>query len=87
MSASTISELNKKAYVHIEEWRNRALKGEYPHIYFDGICLKRNWCGEFENVCILVAIGVNSDGYREVIGAAEGLKEDKESWTNFLVWL
>lgn len=87
VSASTISELNKKAYVHIEEWRNRELKGEYPYVYVDGIYLKRNWGGEFENVSILVAIGVNSDGYREVIGAAEGLKEDKESWTNFLVWL
>lgn len=53
--------------------------------YVDGIYLKRNWGGEFENVSILVAIGVNSDGYCEVIGAAEGLKEDKESWTNFLV--
>ena len=87
VSASTISELNKKAYVHIEEWRNRELKGEYPYVYVDGIYLKRNWGGEFENISILVAIGVNSDGYREVIGAAEGLKEDKESWTNFLVWL
>ena len=87
VSASTISELNKKAYVHIEEWRNRELKGEYPYVYVDGIYLKRNWGGEFETVSILVAIGVNSDGYREVIGAAEGLKEDKESWTNFLVWL
>ena len=87
VSASTISDLNKKAYVHIEEWRNRALKGEYPYVYVDGIYLKRNWGGEFENVSILVAIGVNSDGYREVIGAAEGMKEDKESWTNFLVWL
>lgn len=48
---------------------------------------KRNWGGEFENVSILVAIVVNSDGYREDIGAAESLKEDKESWTNFLVWL
>ena len=36
---------------------------------------------------ILVAIGVNEDGYREVIGAAEGMKEDKESWRSFLVWL
>lgn len=87
VSASTISELNKKAYVHIEEWRNRELKGEYPYVYVDGIYLKCNWGGEFENVSILVAIGVNSDGYREVIGAAKGLKEDKESWTNFLVWL
>jgi transposase-like protein len=53
----------------------------------DGIYLKRNWGGEFENVSILVAIGVNEDGYREVLGAAEGMKEDKQSWVNFLQWL
>ena len=43
--------------------------------------------GEFENVSILVAIGVDEDGYREIIGAAEGMKEDGESWRSFLVWL
>ena len=39
----------------------------------DGIYLKRNWGGEFENVSILVAIGVDEEGYREVIGAAPAL--------------
>ena len=34
-----------------------------------------------------MAIGVDEDGYREVIGAAEGMKEDRESWRNFLIWL
>lgn len=88
VSPATISKLNKKAYVHIEEWRNRPLHGgKYPYIYVDGIYLKRNWGGEFENVSILVAIGVNEDGYREVLGAAEGMKEDKASWVNFLKWL
>ena len=87
VSASTISELNQKAYVHIEEWRNRKLSGKYPYVYVDGIYLKRNWGGEFENVSILVAIGVDEDGYREIIGAAEGMKEDADSWKNFLIWL
>jgi len=88
VSPSTISELNKKAYVHIEDWRNRPLQGgKYPYVYVDGIYLKRNWGGEFENVSILVAIGVNEDGYREVLGAAEGMKEDKASWISFLQWL
>lgn len=87
VSASTISDLNQKAYVHIEEWRNRKLTGTYPYVYVDGIYLKRNWGGEYENVSILVAIGVDQDGYREIIGAAEGMKEDAESWKNFLVWL
>ena len=87
VSASTISDLNQKAYVHIEEWRNRKLSVKYPYVYVDGIYLKRNWGGEFENVSILVAIGVDEDGYREIIGAAEGMKEDSESWKSFLVWL
>ena len=39
----------------------------------DGIYLKRNWGGEFENVNILVAIGVDEEGYRAVIGAAPAL--------------
>ena len=53
----------------------------------DGIYLRRNWGGEFENVDILVAIAVNEDGYREVLGAAEGMKEDKASWVSFFQWL
>ncbi len=88
MSPSTISELNKKAYVHIENLRNRyGTGGKYPYVYVDGIYIKRNWGGEFENVAILVAIAVNEDGYREVIGAAEGMKEDKASWVGLFQWL
>ena len=68
VSPSTISELNKKAYVHIEDWRNRPLQsGRYPYVYVDGIYLRRNWGGEFENVAILVAIAVNEDGYLSLI--------------------
>ena len=88
VSATTISELNKKAYVNIEAWRNRPLQGgKYPYVYVDGIYLKRNWGGEYENVAVLVAIAVNEDGYREVLGAVEGMKEDKASWVSFFQWL
>lgn len=51
-----------------------------------GSYLRRNWGGEYENVSILVAIAVNEDGYREVLGAAEGMKEDKAS-CELLQWL
>ena len=56
--AGTISNLNKKAYEHIENWRTRPLSGEYPYVYVDGVYLKRSWGGEIQNVSILVAIGV-----------------------------
>lgn len=36
---------------------------------------------------ILVATGVDQCGYREILGAAEGMKEDCESWKNFFIWL
>ena len=39
VSASTISDLNQKAYVHIEEWRNRKLSGKYPYVYVDSLDL------------------------------------------------
>lgn len=68
VSTSTISELNRKAYVNIEAWYNRLLTGKYPYIYVDGICLKRNWGGEYENVAVLVVISVNEDGYWEILG-------------------
>lgn len=87
VSAGTVSNLNQKVYVKIEEWRQRPRLMNYPYVYLDGIYLKRNWGGSFENVAILVAMAVNEDGQREVIGAAEGMKEDKESWSNFLVSL
>ena len=84
LSAGTMSRLNAKVYEQIEVWRNRPLSGAYPYVYLDGIYLKRNWGGEYENVAILIAMAVNQRGEREVIGATEGMKEDKESWLGFL---
>ena len=46
VSSGTISNLNQKAYKHIEEWRQRPLTGEYSYVYVDGIYLKRCWGGE-----------------------------------------
>ncbi len=84
LSAGTVSRLNGKVYEQIEAWRQRPLEGSYPYVYLDGIYLKRNWGGTYENVAVLVAMAVNQRGEREVIGAAEGMKEDKESWLSFL---
>ena len=84
VSSGTVSNLNKKAFKNIEQWRNRAIEGHYPYVYLDGIVLKRSWAGEVRNVSILVAIGVGEDGYRRVLGIAEGAKEDKAGWSGFL---
>jgi transposase-like protein len=87
VSPSTVSELNQKIYGTIEQWRQRPIEGQFPYVYLDGTYLKRSWGGEVRNVSVLVAIGVSLDGYREILGVAEGAKEDKASWTGFLRYL
>jgi putative transposase len=87
VSPSTVSELNQKIYKQIEAWRQQPIEGEYAYVYLDGIWLKRSWGGEVRNIAVLVAVGVRSDGYREILGVAEGMKEDLESWRNFLRYL
>jgi transposase-like protein len=84
VSPSTISEMNQKVAVKIEAWRKRPIEGPHAYVWMDGLWLKRSWGGEVRNVAVLVAIGVNSEGYREVLGVMEGAKEDKDSWLNFL---
>ena len=84
VSPGTVSNLNQRIYKQIEAWRNRPIEGEYPYVYLDGIVLKRSWAGEVRNVSVLVAIGVGEDGFRKVLGIAEGHKEDKAGWGGFL---
>ena len=83
-SAGLVSKLNKQIYEKIELWRNRKLEGQFPYVYLDGIVLKRTWAEEVRNVSILIAFGVNEQGFREILGAAEGAKEDKSGWSSFL---
>jgi transposase-like protein len=84
VSPATISNLNQKVYEQIDNWRRRKLESTYPYVYLDGLVLKRCWAGEVKNVSILVAIGVDKDGYREVLGSCEGAREDKAGWVCFL---
>ena len=84
VSSGTVSKLNQKVYKHIERWRNRPIEGEHPYVYLDGVVLKRSWAGEVRNVSVLVAVGVGADGYRTILGIAEGQKEDKSGWSAFL---
>lgn len=84
VSSGTVSNLNKKIYSKIEKWRNRRIETSHPFVYLDGIALKRTWGGEVRHVSVLVAIGVDHEGFREVLGVMEGAKEDREGWSSFL---
>jgi transposase-like protein len=84
VSPGTVSNLNQKIYKRIDKWRNRPIDQEFVYLYLDGIVLKRTWADEVRNVSVLVAIGVDSDGFRQVLGVREGAKEDKAGWSGFL---
>ncbi len=62
VSPGTVSNLNKKIYERIEQWRSRPIEGSFAYIYLDGIVLKRSWAEQVRNISVLVAIGV--DGRR-----------------------
>ena len=84
VSPSTISELEKESvcpYLGLAEPPSARRAVSVCLCGLDLLC--RNWDGEF----VLVAIAVNEDGYREVFGAAEGMKEDKASCVRFFQWL
>jgi putative transposase len=87
VSSGTVSRLNQKIYRHIEAWRNRKITGEFPYVYLDGVVLKRSWAGEVRNISVLIAIGVGTDGFRQILGVAEGEKEALVGWRGFLVHL
>jgi transposase-like protein len=83
VSSSRVSRLNQKLYRHIEAWRNREITGKFPFVYLDGVILKRKWAGEVRNISVLVAIVVRTDGFRQILGVAEGEK-DLEGWRGCL---
>jgi len=87
VSPSTVSNLNKKVYGRIDKWLKAPIEGQFVYVFLDGIWLKRCWAGEVKNVSVLVAIGVDQHGYRQVLGIKEGAKEDKESWIAFMRYL
>ena len=87
VSPSTVSNLNKKVYGRIDKWLKAPIEDKFVYVFLDGIWLKRCWAGEVKNVSVLVAIGVDPYGYRQVLGIKEGAKEDKESWIAFMRYL
>ena len=50
ISASTVSNLNDEAFDAVGAWRSRPLERACPHVYVDGIYLKRSWGGSYDNV-------------------------------------
>lgn len=80
VSAAAVSRLNGRLSERLEAWRARPIEGEHPYVYLDGIALTIRWGGKSERVSVLVAIGVNGAGYREILAVRAGFRESEESW-------
>jgi len=80
ISGSSMSRLNNKVYDKIDAWRSRQLEDNYDYLYVDGMSLKARVGDHVETLWLLVVVGVNQLGYREVLGVEAGVVEDEMSW-------
>ena len=85
ISKSRVSEMAKSLDETVEAFRNRALDaGPYPFLWLDAMQIKSREQGRVVNVTAVMAIGVNSDGYREILGLEVITSEDGAGWLAFL---
>ena len=86
-SKSTVSELCKRLDPIVTAWNNRPLDNPFPFVIVDALVLKVREDGRVRSRGVLVGIGVNTDGYREVLGLMLGDSESEVSWSEFFGWL
>jgi len=83
-SASTVSSLNKKLDAELERFSSRQLEVEYPYLILDARYEKVRIDGVIRSQAVLVAIGINWEGRREVLGVELANRESLNSWKEFL---
>jgi putative transposase len=86
-SASTISELNKKLDGELQRFARRRLEAEYPYLILDARYEKVREDGVVRSRAVQVAIGIDWEGRRQVLGVELANRESETSWKEFLVGL
>ncbi len=81
---SAVSRLCKELDENVEAFRNRPLTGEYPYIWLDATFPKVREAGRVQNMAFVVAIAVNDDGTRHILGFDIGMSENGAFWEEFL---
>ena len=84
ISKSQVSRLCGEIDGKIAAFLDRPLEGEWPFIWLDATYVKARRDGRIVSVAVIVAVGVNGDGRREVLGLAIGASEAETFWTDFL---
>ena len=84
ISKSQVSRLCEEIDGRVKEFLNRPIEGSWPYVWIDATYVKVREGGRIISVATIVAVGVNTDGRREVLGKALGPSEAEPFWTQFL---
>ena len=84
ISKSQVSRLCGEIDGRVKAFLERPIEGDWPYIWMDATYIKVRRAGRIVSVAVIIAVGVNSDGRREVLGMAIGHSEAETFWTDFL---
>ncbi len=84
ISKSQVSRLCEEIDGRVKAFLERPIEGDWPYLWIDATYVKVRQAGRIVSVAVIVAVGVNSDGRREVLGLEIGPSEAETFWTAFL---
>jgi putative transposase len=84
VSKSQVSRLCEEVDARVKTFLDRPLEGDWPYLWIDATYVKVRNNGRIVSVAVIVAVGVNADGRREVLGMDIGPSEAETFWTDFL---
>ena len=84
ISKSQVSRLCEEIDERVKAFLDRPIEGDWPYLWIDATYVKVRQAGRIVSVAVIVAVGVNADGRREVLGMDIGPSEAETFWTAFL---
>lgn len=84
ISAEQVSRITDRVLPLMQEWQNRPLESEYPFVFMDAIHYKVREDKQIVSKAAYVVLGVNMDGYKEVLGIWIGQAESSKFWLSVL---
>jgi putative transposase len=84
ISKSQVSRLCEEIDERVKMFLDRPIEGSWPYLWIDATYVKVREGGRIVSVAVIIAVGVNTDGRREVLGMAVGPSEAEPFWTSFL---
>ncbi|MCG7353739.1 IS256 family transposase [Roseomonas mucosa] len=84
VSKSQVSRLCAEIDERVRDFLGRPIEGDWPYLWLDATYVKVREAGRIVSVAVTIAVGVNTDGRREVLGMAVGASEAEPFWLDFL---